>query len=51
MQFNFAIASNERAVRLWQACGFAIVGLPPAAFAHPRPGLGLVDAPVMVTAL
>ena len=22
MQFNFVIASNERAVRLWQSCGF-----------------------------
>jgi len=45
MQFNFVIASNERAVRLWQACGFAIVGTLPRAFAHPR--LGLVDAYVM----
>ena len=26
MQFNFVIASNERAVRLWQSLGFAIVG-------------------------
>ena len=25
MQFNFVISSNERAVRLWQDCGFAIV--------------------------
>jgi ribosomal protein S18 acetylase RimI-like enzyme len=45
MQFNFVIASNERAVRLWQDCGFAIVGRLPGAFAHPR--LGLVDALVM----
>ena len=49
MQFNFVIASNERAVRLWQACGFTIVGRLPAAFAHPR--LGLVDALVMMRAL
>ena len=41
MQFNFVIASNERAVRLWQSCGFAIVGRLPGAFEHPR--LGLVD--------
>ena len=45
MAFNFVIASNERAVRLWQSCGFAIVGRVPQAFEHPR--LGLVDALVM----
>ena len=45
MQFNFVIASNERAIRLWQRFGFAIVGRLPAAFAHPR--LGYVDALVM----
>ena len=49
MQFNFVIASNERAVRLWRSCGFAIVGRLPQAFQHPR--LGLVDALVMVRAL
>jgi L-amino acid N-acyltransferase YncA len=45
MQFNFVIASNARAVRLWQACGFAIVGTLPEAFAHPSEGF--VDAHVM----
>ena len=49
MQFNFVIASNERAVRLWQDLGFAIVGRLPGAFRHPR--LGLVDAYVMVRSL
>jgi L-amino acid N-acyltransferase YncA len=49
MQFNFVIASNERAVRLWQACGFAIVGTLPGAFRHPR--LGPVDAHVMMRPL
>lgn len=49
MQFNFVIASNERAVRLWQASGFEIAGRLPKAFQHPR--LGLVDALVMVRAL
>src|SRR5471032_1275832 len=49
MQFNFVIASNERAVRLWQACGFAIVGRLPAAFVHPK--LGPVDALVMYRAV
>jgi ribosomal protein S18 acetylase RimI-like enzyme len=45
MQFNFVIASNERAVKLWQACGFAIAGTLPGAYRHPK--LGLVDAYVM----
>jgi ribosomal protein S18 acetylase RimI-like enzyme len=45
MQFNFVIGSNERAIRLWQSCGFGIVGRLPDAFDHPR--LGLVDALVM----
>lgn len=45
MQFNFVIASNERAVRLWQGLGFIIVGRLPGAFHHPR--LGIVDAYVM----
>lgn len=45
MQFNFVISSNERAVRLWKSCGFAIVGTLPGAFAHPTHGL--VDVYVM----
>ncbi|MDB5582612.1 MAG: Histone acetyltransferase [Bradyrhizobium sp.] len=49
MQFNFVVATNERAVRLWQACGFTIVGRLPKAFRHPR--LGLTDALVMMRAL
>lgn len=49
VQFNFVIASNERAVRLWQAMGFSIVGRLPGAFAHPAHGD--VDALVMWRAL
>lgn len=49
MQFNFVISSNERAVRLWQHCGFEIVGRLPGVFDHPR--LGYVDALVMVRRL
>jgi ribosomal protein S18 acetylase RimI-like enzyme len=49
MQFNFVVASNTRAVRLWQSCGFVIVGTLPGVFMHPR--LGPVDAYVMHRAL
>ena len=45
MQFNFVVGTNERAVRLWQSLGFAIVGTLPEAFRHPT--LDLVDAHVM----
>ena len=45
MQFNFVVASNDRAVRLWKRMGFAEIGRSPDAFRHPR--LGLVDALVM----
>jgi ribosomal protein S18 acetylase RimI-like enzyme len=45
MQFNLVIASNERAVHLWQSCGMEIVGRLPGGFAHPQ--LGFVDALVM----
>jgi ribosomal protein S18 acetylase RimI-like enzyme len=45
MQFNFVVASNERAVRLWQSFGFEIAGRLPGAFRHPT--AGFVDALVM----
>jgi hypothetical protein len=44
-QFNFVVSSNDRAVRLWQSLGFAIVGTLPLPFDHPT--RGLVDAFVM----
>lgn len=49
MQYNFVVASNTRAVGLWQSLGFAIVGRLPAAFDHPA--LGPVDALVMFRTL
>jgi ribosomal protein S18 acetylase RimI-like enzyme len=49
MQFNFVVATNERAVRLWETMGFAVIGRIPAAFAHPT--LGDVDALIMHRAL
>jgi L-amino acid N-acyltransferase YncA len=45
MQFNFVVSTNERAVRLWESMGFAIVGRLPGAFRHPVQGF--VDALVM----
>ena len=45
MQFNCVVSTNTRAVALWQAHGFEIVGHLPAAFAHPT--AGFVDAFVM----
>jgi ribosomal protein S18 acetylase RimI-like enzyme len=49
MQFNFVIATNESAVRLWQGLGFTIVGTLPGAFRHAQKGL--VDAYVMFRSL
>lgn len=45
MQFNYVVATNESAVRLWRKCGFEIVGRVPDAFRHQR--LGPVDVLVM----
>jgi ribosomal protein S18 acetylase RimI-like enzyme len=45
MQFNFVVSSNTRAVALWKAFGFEIVGRLPQAFHHPA--LGYIDALVM----
>jgi ribosomal protein S18 acetylase RimI-like enzyme len=39
MQFNFVIASNERAIRLWEKLGFKIIGEIPEAFNHKKHGL------------
>ncbi|MFN4056862.1 MAG: GNAT family N-acetyltransferase [Roseinatronobacter sp.] len=49
MQFNCVVSTNTRAVALWQAHGFEIVGRLPGAFAHPT--AGYVDAFVMYQAL
>ena len=39
MQFNFVVKSNERAVKLWLALGFEIIGEIPDAFQHAENGL------------
>ena len=49
VQFNLVVATNARALHLWQACGFEIVGRLPGAFAHPTQGY--VDAFVMFQTL
>jgi len=45
IQFNLVVATNTAAVRLWQSCGFTIIGTIPKAFNHPR--YGFVDAYIM----
>lgn len=45
IQFNIVVSTNEGAVRLWQRCGFEIIGTTPKAFRHPQ--LGYVDAHIM----
>ena len=42
-------ADPHPAVRLWESCGFAVVGRLPGAFQHPT--LGFVDALIMFRAL
>lgn len=49
MQFNFVVSTNERAVRLWQSLGFAVVGTLPGAFHHPAHGY--VDALILYQTL
>jgi len=45
MQYNAVVATNVRAVTLWQRCGFDIIGTLPGAFLHPDKGY--VDAHIM----
>lgn len=45
MQFNFVVETNTRALSIWTAYGFDIVGRVPQAFRHPQEGL--VDALIL----
>jgi ribosomal protein S18 acetylase RimI-like enzyme len=45
MQYNLVVSTNTGAVKLWQSCGFEIVGTLPKAFNHREKGL--VDAFIM----
>lgn len=49
MQFNAVAASNTRAVALWRALGFELIGTIPGGFRHPS--LGYVGLNVMYRAL
>jgi ribosomal protein S18 acetylase RimI-like enzyme len=49
MQFNFVIATNIGAIRLWEKLGYETAGRLPKAFCHPKQGM--VDALVMFKAL
>ena len=39
MQFNAVVASNHRAIALWQSLGFRVVGTVPKAFRHAVHGM------------
>lgn len=39
IQFNAVVEVNERAVRLWKALGFHVLGTVPESFNHPEHGL------------
>lgn len=49
MQYNAVVSTNDPAVKLWQRCGFDIIGTLPGAFLHPD--LGYVDAHLMFKSL
>src|SRR5438045_8172315 len=49
MQFNFVVATNRTALRLWKNLGFKIVGKLPGAFRHRR--RGFVDVYIMYRGL
>ena len=49
MQFNFVLATNTRAIAIWESYGFDVVGRLPKAFRHPE--AGNVDALVMFKTL
>jgi RimJ/RimL family protein N-acetyltransferase len=38
MQFNAVVSTNVGAIRVWERCGFAIVGTVPGAHRHPAHG-------------
>lgn len=45
MQFNYVVSTNTRAVELWQAMGFKIIGISPKSYRHAK--LGYVDIYIM----
>jgi GNAT superfamily N-acetyltransferase len=49
MQFNAVVATNTRAVRLYESLGFRVIGTVPEGFRHPR--LGYVGLHIMHRAL
>lgn len=49
MQFNAVVASNARAVGLYESLGFTVLGTVPGGFRHPR--LGPVGLHIMYRAL
>ena len=49
IQFNFVVATNTRAIAIWERKGFRVIGRSPGAYMHAT--LGAVDALMMHRAL
>jgi len=45
IQFNYVVSTNAAALRVWDKCGFTVIGRVPGAFHHDR--LGYVDALIL----
>jgi len=45
MQYNLVVSTNVKAVKLWEKCGFKIIGIIPGGFNHQE--FGYVDAFIM----
>jgi len=45
IQFNIVVSTNVSAVKLWEKCGFEIIGTTPKGFRHKE--LGFVDTYIM----
>jgi ribosomal protein S18 acetylase RimI-like enzyme len=44
-QFNIVLSTNIKAVKLFQSCGFKIIGITPNGFRHQE--LGFIDTYIM----
>ena len=49
IQFNIVVSTNRAAIRLWERCGFEVIGITPGGFRHPEKGF--VDTLIMFKSL